>query len=532
MKSCRNTLIALILFNCLLFSQESFDLWDISHVFTDSTNTLSATEILALPGGSFSPPQGGSRRLSTFHPTYLKFDLPAQDTGMRYLILNPQTTDSIVLLQNGVPIGLTGGDIWIKNRTSPTSRNGFVVPNEADQYLLKLTNYTPNFKSHNTNPIAISLLTSAYAWEASLEEIDFQTRIRANNETWFLSFILIVLILVFISWIILREMTFAYYAMYVTAILVYYLVRRSYLFYNDVFYLPSWLRSSFEFLWIPVILLSYSLFVKAFLETRTSSRNPRILKTLWLAIYLAIGAFGINLILLPLAGLFWRGSFSIFTQLCFAPVTAYLVFLLLRNKDRFSRIIAGGMTLLVFGALLILLNNWLKRKYGLDLEPPPFGFFQYAILGELFIYWIGLIYNWYDLRRETERSQGELKKLRKEMVLRELNLAQKQLIITTPRKQYKWARTQVQGFTADREITHCLLAGGQTVSIPLRLGQVEEQLPEEFIRVQRSYIVNKELIVRLDTGRKARLHLANWPSPIPVGNRFREIVHAEIKGAH
>lgn len=520
MKSCRNTLILLILLNSFLFSQESIDLWSISYSLSDSTRLLTADDILDLPLDDFIPPHSGPRQISMHYPTYLLFDLPAANTGQRYLCLSPQTTDSIILLQNGIPIALSGSNAWIKDRTSPASRNGYILPNDAGSYLLKLTDYTNNFKRHTTKPLSIFLLNSTFAWEAKQKEIASQLRLNGNSEAWFLAFISTVLLLVFLSWIILRENTFGYYVLYVAAILMYYLVRRSYFFSTEVFYLPSWVRIYFEILWIPLIFLSYSLFVKAFLTVRPETHTPRVFRVLKLAITLAIGAFITSSISLLTIGLYWSGRFSTFTQLCFAPVTGYLVFLILHNRDRFSRIIASGMTLLILGALLILLNNWLKAKYGVDLEPPPFGFFQYAILLELLLYWLGLLYSWYDLRQESIGSQRELEKLRRELALREKDMSQKQLIITTSRRQYKLVRAQVQGFMADREITYCLLAGGQTVSIPLRLGQIKEQLPKEFLKVQRSYVVNKNLIVRLETGRKARLLLAEWPSFIPVGNGF------------
>lgn len=178
----------------------------------------------------------------------------------------------------------------------------------------------------------------------------------------------------------------------------------------------------------------------------------------------------------------------------------------------------------LFGQQSTDLYGWLRENHGINLEPPHLGIFQYAVLAELVIYWLGLLYHWYELRKEALQNKEELDKLREELDLRDREQASAQLIITANRKQYKWARTQVQGFVADREITTCLLSDGKTVSIPLRLGQVEEQLPTGFMRVQRSYVVNSSHIVRLEEKSKVALYLKNRSLSVPVGRKYLEAV--------
>lgn len=527
MKPCLRTLITLILFNCVLFGQQSTDLWAIGFVFTDSTKALTPAEVLALPNERFEPPHPGARTLNKHYPTYLRFDLPAGNDSSRYLFL-PYTMDSVILFQRALPIARTGGNLRIRDRTDPLTRNGFVLPNEAGQYLLKITGFVNSFRDEFSGPVALNILSSTADWERAHQQLVVQEKPKMQILVWFLSITFFVIILVFLSWLILRDVLFGYYLIYVTSVLLYYLIRRSYLFGTNDFYLTGTFRYVFEAIWIPVIIAAYTLFVDRFLASRTKQQNPRLFTVLHFAIKLTLGVELIMLILLLFFDSYWVTAFSFFSQFIFAPVTAIIVFLLLWNKDRFSRIISAGITLLIFGYLLNTFNDWLRENHGINLEPPPLGIFQYAVLAELVIYWLGLLYHWYDLRQEATNNRETLLKLQSTFARQKREQTETKLTITTPRKQYRWARTQVQGFVASGEITECLLHNEPTVSIPLRLGQVEEQLPAEFLRVQRSYVVNSSHIVRMEAKSKVFLHLKDRNDSVPVGRKYLEAVRESL----
>lgn len=524
MKPCLSTLITLILFNCVLIGQQSTDLWAISYVLTDSTKVLTLAEVLDLPDGRFQPPRPGPRPFSKRHPTYLRFDLPVNtSTTTRYLFMS-NSMDSIILFQRTMPIARSGGNLHIKDRTIPTSRNGFALPNAAGQYLLKITGYTNSFRDWTSDSITIKILTSSAEWELEHQLYKEKRQTKRSVIVWFLSITLFVILLVFLSWFVLRDVIFGFYLVYVVTIFLYYLVRRSYLFGTDDFYLTSYFRYAFEAFWIPVIIAAYAFFVNRFLAFHTEQQNPWLFWTLRLAIKIAVGVVVTNLILLLFFDLYGVSVFSFYSQFIFALVAIVSVYLLFRNKDRYSRIISAGISLLIFGLLFNSLNGILREKHGINLVPTPIGIFQYAVLGELILYWLGLMYHWHDQRKEASKGQEELLKLQSTIDRQKREQAEKKLIITTPRKQYIWARTQVQGFAANGEITNCLLHNQSEVFIPLRLGQVEEQLPAEFLRVQRSYVVNSSHIVRLEEKSKVTLYLKDRIQSVPVGRKYLEEV--------
>lgn len=494
-------------------------------VVEDAVGTLKAEDIFRLP--SHSMRAADTLNLNLHLTTWFRLILPPA-TNPRYLNFS-KGIDSLLLFSHRGLEAVTGKDVTPSVRSERYSTSALRLPPGRDTFVIKGVNYSSNFKFDTSKNFTYLLFPDERSWLNHLQQVRATRSIYASGQRGFLVLLGLVTLLTGLAWAVLHDRAFGRYALYVAAIFFFYLGRRLHTFDFDGIMARDSFRYTFELFWIPVIVITYAYFIHSLLSLEKEPQDTRLNNALRWVIWCALGVLVTTLILLLITDLTLTNRFGVFSRLVLIAGTFYVIILILLRPDPLSRIAAGGAGILILGMVLILANDYSKMRYGISFEPSPLSFFQYGVIGELVLYGAGLIYRWRHLKTISVNREHELQELRRRVAKTERGRGEKWLVVYTPRRQYQWPRTQVQGFVANRELSNCLLTEDRTMSIPLRLGELEEQLPEEFVRVQRSFIVNLNHVVRFDDGKQPALYLTGRTQPVPVGKSLRKTVRRALE---
>lgn len=328
-----------------------------------------------------------------------------------------------------------------------------------------------------------------------------------------------------LTFLALRLPLYGSYLIYVLSIFLYYLVRRWRLVASTEFLIPNTIYYGFEGFWSFVISLAYAGFVLKFLGDRIESGSPwikRLIYFIWYVSAIAI-LFCLALLILP-QGVWWSNVVANVFRVVLILVGVIVAVLLGKSRDLYSLLVAGGILVLVSGLGMILVNEMSKAFFQANLEPDGIGFMQMGILGELTFYLLALLWRQRKITKVNARQAQEIAAIQERTAALENELQEVAnpyfSVVLKDGSIRRWARTQVQGFVANGDATRCLLSNGRSELIYLRLGKLEEQLPEFFFRIHRSHIIDVNQVVRLDRGRPSKVYLEGKPEPLPVSGKL------------
>jgi len=91
----------------------------------------------------------------------------------------------------------------------------------------------------------------------------------------------------------------------------------------------------------------------------------------------------------------------------------WVIFRVFQVRNSLSRYIIGGTFALIAGALMVLITDMIKVRYGIDLESKTLSYAQIGILAEILVFALGLGYRTRLLREE--KMKAELKALKAQM---------------------------------------------------------------------------------------------------------------------
>ncbi|MEO0734996.1 MAG: 7TM diverse intracellular signaling domain-containing protein, partial [Bacteroidota bacterium] len=486
---------------------------------TDSSDALTPAEIFRRDDLPWRALHDSTVRSRTY-PLYVSFRLGAVAPGTERWITTNNYSDTLALYANpGRKLFSTGTDFWPRQWPVPYDARTLPLPTSGGRYLLRSVTSRGKFESLTVFPLQPTLLEDERAY------FDYRRTRYLSEEYWrngqriFLLILALIILGGAIAYGVTRQVIYGAYVAYALTFFGYYLFRRWELVDPNQYHLPSFLKYSLEGWWSFLIFLTYTVFVRRFLGKRGLERSspwvPRILKGM-----IILSTAGIVICVLALLlpnGILWSNVIASSLRPAVVVIGLYFAFLLARSRDILPRLVAGGITVLVLGMGMIVVNNYLRDRYAIDLQPRGISFLQLGILGELLFYLLAI--NW--RRREIERTlvnqEAHLRELkeRQEVLERELRTHKTAyLTISLPGgRVHKWAQTQVQGFMAEGEVSRCLLDGEEPRALPIRLGELTDQLPANFLRVHRSYVVNVDKITRLEKGRPARAYLNGRSEP-------------------
>ncbi|MEL7159639.1 MAG: LytTR family DNA-binding domain-containing protein [Bacteroidota bacterium] len=426
----------------------------------------------------------------------------------------PNAPDTVAVLQRGeVPI-LAGGSIARRERAFPDCIRCLIIPPAAGEQWLYLRSV---FLAHKQDSVSIrtelvadeaAMYARRRAFRAEKAGYDYSQR----NFIYGLG--LFLLLGVFVPALVWGEKIFWAYLWYGLAIFGYYFFRKLESFDISVFYAE--IKYGIEGVWTPLIVLTYVNFLRVFLRPVTG----------WLALLLrsVIGLSGVVIVVvlvtMLIAGVVAGNHLTNVYRLLMLVLSLPMIVLILWRWDIPSRIATLGLVLLIVGLGLIMVNDYYYRPRGIDLEFGYLSFMQYAVVAELLLYWSGVVYRVRQTNRQRTVQAAEILRLRDEQRLLTDKLQEEStelLTLTTSRRTYRWPRPQVQGFVAEREVCRVLFVDKEDVTVPLRLKEVLAQLPADFVRIHRSYVVQLSAVEVFERGKQSKVWLRERTKPIPVG---------------
>lgn len=114
--------------------------------------------------------------------------------------------------------------------------------------------------------------------------------------------------------------------------------------------------------------------------------------------------------------------------------------------------------------------------------------------------------------------------------LQKQNSYKRDLICLKSYKDYHFLKTNdILFLKADNNTTDFHLVNGSIISAFKTLKTYESKLPSHFKRIHKSYIVNSQMIARIDFG-KAHCMLDNFKGPIPFSKKFNDVIFTIYNG--
>ncbi|MGB5171459.1 MAG: LytTR family DNA-binding domain-containing protein [Eudoraea sp.] len=133
-----------------------------------------------------------------------------------------------------------------------------------------------------------------------------------------------------------------------------------------------------------------------------------------------------------------------------------------------------------------------------------------AIKSNFFDYWL-MPYNEFDIRKT-------ILKLRKQFPKEQANAT----ICLKSYKDFHYLNTQdILYLKADNNATDFIMKDGNCISAFKTLKHFENQLPENFIRVHKSYIINTDFVTRINYG-KSICFLKGQKTQLPFSKSYKE----------
>ncbi|MEL7163415.1 MAG: LytTR family transcriptional regulator DNA-binding domain-containing protein, partial [Bacteroidota bacterium] len=350
---------------------------------------------------------------------------------------------------------------------------------------------------------------SKAALEVKILHLEAENREYVEGQRVFLYWLLFLSLAgVLLPYMITGDIALRDYFVYTLAIFCFYFFRRVEYFSWKEWNLLTQTEYFFEAIWTPVLLITYQRFLYSYLGLKKEigktylSFSLRLLGSIsWLALLT-------TLIVMFFYGVTAGCAFARNLLWLYCLLAVPVIILILRRKDTAARVVAGGVFCLILGVALVQLNDFLRSQYSVDIKVGHLSYGQIGVGAELLFYWLGLAYRVYEGRRQYLLRSVEVEQLRgdRESLTHQLaDVREVVLTIDTKRKIYRWARPQVQGFVAEREVCRVLLQDRADVTIPLRLKEVIAQLPEGFVRIHRSYVVLLSAVEVLRRGKQIKV---------------------------
>jgi len=439
-----------------------------------------------------------------------------------------QPIDSIKVVQFSQEDLVSGWNVHSNDIIWPQQYSDIVVPASDQPVMLCLREVEAGYKQDSIKMKVVSFNSRA-------EQLLYRSKALAEKSEEYLGqriflgglFTFIVLG-VFIPWLIWRDALISQYLLYALAVFIFYFIRKLTVFEGDLPIPRSGLKYAFQAIWNPVIVYTYIRFIEVFLNPVEGqlSKFVKIIKG-----YAVVG-LAITILLLVVADEVAANRFIVYFRYGVLLLSIPVIFRLLFSKGSLYRIVIAGIIALVLGLGLLQLNDVLKVKYDVDIEPGYISFIQYGVIVELFIYWFGMLYRQGQVNKRATVAVSKIAQM--ELVEEQLRnrIAENEeefLTVGSRQKKYRWARTQVQCFVADREVCRVLLADGSERTVLLRLKEIEAQLPASFIRVHRSYLVRLAAISVFDRGKAPCLRLAGVTRRIPVGKEGARLLNDRLE---
>ncbi len=334
-----------------------------------------------------------------------------------------------------------------------------------------------------------------------------------------------------------KDKSYLWYSIYHATILFAYLWRYG-RFFQTAFtpLIPEWYKvvnvSAFY-----LSIIAYSFFVISFLNPRKKEEED-FAKRLMLAIYVIFGFLVIDL------GLKYFGYYNLskeiygWTKLVMIFLYGYILWSAFKLKfTAFHYIIAGAMTLVLFGILTSLNNGWLIDLLGLEVVQNefwklPFSPMVAGFLLEALFFAVALGVKSKQIIEDRNEARQIIFLTKEENVLLKQELNANKLIsdeqetrledasngnhnaqklVLPVREGYEIIKTEdILYCAADGNMCRIYLNGGKSLMLSKTLKEICEKLPHEtFIRIHNSHTVNLDHVARYIKGEGGVVILSN-----------------------
>lgn len=395
-----------------LLEADSISLFDVAGYFLDTTGRMELEDVTSK---RFVPLGPSPKAFETRYPHWLLFRIDNRgnpDTlDLMVHIASPFRATLFQLSEKGVTRKRSGQ----VNRTwndfpGYYNASAWQIPAEEEVAFYVMVDNRPWAVRGKQDFYELALVSPGFArvlaQRNSIREMDFKIFSAA-----FLAVLLFLIVFTGLMYAQNKEPVYLHYVLYITAIFIYYLLRRSAILHTPLSYLNAW-RLHIEVPLSLVAILGYLNFIRAFLDVKFAT-HPHLARALKVGFGLTLLTLGGYVIVSFLAPLYQILSIFNWIRAALFVAGSWLIFRVYQEGGRLSRFIIGGTMALVAGGLMVIVNDYIRKQAGFHVHFQGLSFTQIGILAEALIFALGLGYRTRMIKEE--KTLAELKALKAQM---------------------------------------------------------------------------------------------------------------------
>jgi hypothetical protein len=393
---------------------DSLSLFDFAGYYCDSTGRLGVEDIQKMSGQFQRPgPPGAKFAARHLHWFYFRLDNRGGADAVPAMLWAIKPWQARIYQFDSR--GLTKTDLGAVNRPRGEPVWHFsaaklkILPGEETDFYVVLDD-RPFSLTKKESAYDLALSTPAFGQKMT-QRLFFEVRDHVAFSLSFLSVLFFLVAFTAFMYLQNRDRVYLYYALYVAALFVYYLLRRSAIIHNPLSYIHGY-RMHLEAPLLMLTFIAYLYFIRVFLDVNAETQ-PRLDRVLRICTMLVLALMGLDALLWGVAPLHTRLQVVYYLQNGMFLAGAWVVFRVYQMGGRLSKFIVWGTMALVAGGALVVLSDQLKKYGGAGIQMRFFSFAQMGVLAETFIFALGLGYRTRLLREE--KIEAELKALRAQM---------------------------------------------------------------------------------------------------------------------